>query len=66
MVSDEDVNKHFSNNKERENQDFQGICRKLRLKTGQFFSSVRAEQPSKVCSEEKLKIKVSDDFSLCQ
>ena len=34
--------------------------------TQENFSSVRAEQPSKVCSEEKLKIKVSDDFSQCQ
>ena len=29
---------------------------------GQFLS-VRTEQPSKVCNEERLKIKVSDDFS---
>ena len=48
--------------RQRENQDFQGISRKLILNMGQFLS-VRTEQPSKVCSEERLKIKVSDDFS---
>ena len=48
--------------RQRENQDFQGISRKLILNMGQFLS-VRTEQPSKVCNEERLKIKVSDDFS---
>ena len=62
MVSDEDVNAFPE---QRENQDFQGISRKLRLNMGQFLS-VRTEQPKMVFIEERLKMKVSDDFSQSQ
>ena len=41
MASDEDVNAFPE---QRENQDFQGISRKLRLNMGQFLA-VRTEQP---------------------
>ena len=54
---------HFSNNKVTRKLRFSGNFPKAATKHRSIFLSVRTEQPLKVCSEERLKIKVSDDFS---
>ena len=55
---------HFPNKRRTKRLRFSRIFSKVATKHN--FSSVRAEQPSKVCIEQKLKIKVSDDFSQSQ